>query len=252
MLKSQLFALLLASMFLLAPVSGSCDDHSLVIGSPPEGWPPFTMALGASIGYGIMTDVLAEICKTCGIELSMAYFPEKRSRMMLRKGEIHAYPKAKEWIPNPDTFAWTDPVVTSQDVLVFSRHRFPEGAPQSIKGFTVGTILGFNYPTLQPMFEKKTIKRTNAKSTESLMRMVQRGHIDVAVTNQFVAEWIIRNNTDMTANDYIIADTPVDSAPYRFAFTRAKDFSHVIDAFNRELAAMRQDGRLQAIIERYK
>lgn len=252
MTKPYIFTLLLACSFLLAPARGLCADQTLIIGAPPEGWPPFTIAQDSPLGYGIMTEVLTQICTAHGLEVTMAYFPEKRSRMMLLKGEIHAYPKAREWVSRPEDFDWTDPIVTSSDVLVFSRHRFPEGAPESIRGFTVGAILGFNYPPLQPMFDNKTITRSDAKSTESLMRMLLRGHIDVAVTNRYVAEWIIGNNADMTADDYIITETPIGSAPYRFAFTKARDYSRVIDIFNRELAAMKQDGRLQAIIEKYK
>ena len=238
----------------MAPSGAHAGAHTrtIVMASPPQGWPPFIIiAPDPQKNRGIMLDVLREAMKASGHDLTLALYPEKRSRLMLKEGGIDAYAKAKEWVDNPGLYLWTDPVLTITDTVVFRKSgRLP--IPTSLDGLHLGVVHGFVYPTLEPLFQQGTILRHTAMTTANLLLMVQRGHIDGAVTNRHVAEWIIKNNAELSAEAFAFGKTPIASAPYRFAFPKTEGNELFIAQFNRELAAMKQDGRLKTIMDKYK
>lgn len=259
---TTLAVLLVLTTFMLGgtplPESQASDadtaGKSIRLAAPPEGWPPFVIINPDNVQHstGIMVDVMREAGRNRGWQVTFNTFPEKRSRRMLEEGNIDAYPKAKEWVKKPGIYRWTDPVVISSDVLVFRADLFPPAGPPKLRDLSVGVVHGYVYPTLAPLFQSGVLKRYSATGTEQLLRMVQRGHIDVAVTNRFVAEWIIKNNDDLDSKFLRFTETPIDSAPYRFAFTKTWDTGPLVDQFNRELEKLKKSGRLEQIFNKYK
>ena len=228
--------------------------ETLVFASPKTGWPPFIITTkNASCCRGIMPDVLTEICTALEYDMAVEYYPEKRCQMLLAEGRIDVFPKSPKWVDDPSAFLWTEPVLNVSDVIVYPREspvRF--STPHDLEGLNIGTIHGFIYPTLTPFFERDIIHRHNTFSTRSLMYMLVRGHVDGVVTSRQVAKWIIKEEADLTAEQFGCSETAVDSAPYGFAFARGKGWEPFIETFNRELKAMRRDGRLEAILNRYR
>lgn len=240
----------------LCPLMASGMDHSntIVLGSPPHGWPPYIMPESMpGPGKGIMPEILRTVAEEHGYTVKMAYYPEKRGRLMLRNGTIDAYCNSKKWMQHPDSYRWTTKVITSEDVIVCSKkHPLLFESPEDLHGKDIGVVLGFSYPTLETQFKKHTIHRHYAPSTEHLLQMVSRGHIDGVVTNRIVANWILHTNQTFHANDFHISDATVDSAPYGFVFSNSRNWSDFISIFNKELNAMREDGRLAAILAQYQ
>lgn len=250
---STFLLIILSFLCAVAPAQCADVDANIIFASPKEGWPPFIIpATKHNPVQGIMIDILRETTQSWNGSFTHVAFPEKRSQLLLKEGTIQVYPKAKEWVNKPEDFDWSDPVVTSSDVIIFKRTSAVSRIPLTLTRLDIGVIHGFSYPKLEPLFKAGKSRRHNAKSTESLMRMLKRNHIDAAVTNRHVAEWIIKNNKDLSVSDFMIREEPLDSAPYRFAFTKAVDCRPFIEKFNQELQAMKNDGRLEAIINKYR
>lgn len=251
---ASVFGLAMACLAVF-PLTAGADsddaDRSFVISVPTVGWPPYFIVPDQDGPIrGIMADVLREACKATANTATFTLYPEKRGRVMLEEGTIDAYPKAKEWMDNPNKYLWTAPVVTSTDILILRRHSSSSLPAATIKGLDVGVVHGFTYPTLDPLFKSGAIRRHAAEKTECLLRMVSRGHIDAAVTNRHVAQWLIRTSPELKAGDFLFGKV-IDSAPYRFAFTRTPENTRFVSSFDRELARMKEDGRLQAILDKY-
>lgn len=247
-----LTALLLGIMlFPISKATGESRREAIIVSVPKEGWPPYIIVGDdPQQSSGIMLDVLRVATKSAGRDLVIKLFPERRSQLMIKEGTVDTLPKAKEWVDVPSDFLWTAPVVTSTDVLIYQASR-TELKNQPIVGLDIGAVLGYSYPTLDPLFDQKEIRRHDATSTENLLNMLQHGHVDAAVTNRHVANWIIKNSKTLAPEDFVYGYA-VGSAPYRFAFTRMWDNRTFISAFNEELARMRQDGRLEALLSKYQ
>lgn len=245
---------LLLLCFLAASPRARASEETILLGGPHEGWPPFFIpAPNGQPATGIMPDVLRAVAGRVDIKVVEAYYPDKRGMLYLTDGSLDAWPKSEKWVDDPQRYLWTDPVVVSTDVIV-SRKRspLPYHSPQDLVGRDIGVILGYSYPTLEPLFKRGLITPFRAPATKHMLRMLDRGHVDGAVCNRFVAQWILREDEGLAHEDFLFSETPVDSAPYRFAFTRARDWTEFVERFNSELKAMREDGRLEAILDQYR
>ena len=248
--------LMLAAYGQLAPPHAACagEREMITLSLPPSGWPPYVISdlNGAGPG-GIMVDVFREICRVEGYELQMVLYPEKRGHMLLREGHVDAISKAREWVEDPSIYLWTNPVIDSSDVVVFRQtNPIPFTSPQDLAGLNVGLIFSFHYPRLTPLIDRGQITEHRANNSQNLLRMLNHGHIDCAVINPLVTRWQLRNQTDLSPADFAFSDTPLDNASCRFAFTRGERWKPFIARFNRQLAKMKEDGRLDAIVARYR
>lgn len=244
--------LALAVIFHISPVRA--DDQRLVLGTLPDGWPPFLIPAGGTPDcVGIMPDVLKEVCGKYDITIEIAACPEKRNRQLLINGGVDAYPLSRRWVDDPADYSWTAPVMSVDDIIV-SRKDTPIAftAPHDLAGLSIGVIHGYVYPTLDSLFKSGTIRKQTTFSTRNLLFMLARKRLDAIVTTRHVAEWVIANEPDLNAGDFEFCKTTVDSAPYSFAFTKTRDWRPFISRFNAELARMREDGRLDEILNKYR
>ncbi len=237
-----------------------CVFNSLAFGSPQNktitlsyhdaGWPPYLLVNN----QGIMVDTLSTITDKIGYKLLIKPLPTKRINLHMETGQTSCRPKAREWVANPDEYYWTDSVVISEDIFIFRKGEFANiNSPKDIEQSeikVVGAILGYKYPTLETLFSTGKISRQDILSTSSLIKNLNLKRIDVIITNKFVAQWIIKNDKTLTQNMFRFS-LPVAGAEYRFQFSKHDDWKPLIIQFNKELARMKKDGRLKAILDKY-
>ena len=250
-----LFAILLAAA-LAAPLSPApaAAAEAISLTTPPDGWEPFIAASDRQADRpGILVEVFREIVEKLGYECRVVSNPEKQGLMMVRQGRMDAAPKAEEWVSGPDRYLWTDGIVTSTDTVV-SRAAAPVAfaSPDDLKGRTVGVISGFKYPSLTPLIDSGAVRAMRASNVEELLILLMHDRIDCAVANGPAAKWVIKRRGDIGPEDVVFSRTPLNTAPLRFAFTGGDKWKPFVARFNAELAAMRQDGRLSAILNHYQ
>jgi len=94
---------------------------------------------------------------------------------MLEQGMIDAWPDAKEWSATPERFLWTDPMVESEDRLIFR-----ENSPMAFNriedlfGKAIGTHLGYRYPRLERHFENGSIVREDTHGEAAMLKILSR------------------------------------------------------------------------------
>ena len=76
-------------------------DKTIRLGVPAPDWPPYIIVSEEQIS-GIIVDVLREICSQRGYRAEFKLFPEPRVHTALKRGEIDAWPDAKEWFANSE------------------------------------------------------------------------------------------------------------------------------------------------------
>lgn len=245
---------LLVAALVLCFVPAQANDEKIVLGTLTKGWPPFIIPAGGTPDcIGIMPDILKEICGTCNIAIDNLACSVKRHRQWLDQGKADVSPLSKKWVKNPNQYAWTAPVLSIDDVIV-SRKEAPVEFTKitDLENLRIGVIHGYVYPTLDALFSSGIIHKQTAFNVRNLLLMLARNHVDGIVAPRHVAEWVIRNEPALDAATFAYSTTPVDSSPYAFAFTKAKDWAPFIARFNAELEKMRTDGRLDAILAKYR
>jgi len=241
----------LCCLLILPAHPASANDKTLRIGCPSGGWPPFIMPETEPGHRGIMGDLLTDIAAKSGYTVEFLILPEKRIQMYMADGTIDAYPKAMEWVADPSMFRWTDPAVTVEDIVIIRKFSPKSSIPATLLGLNVGVVHGYTYPKLEEYFADGSIRRFDALTLDNLLGMLDHKHVDAIVANPSVVSWTIRNNDNLKKDNFLCATKALDSAPYRFAFTKAWDCSAFVEFFNAELDAMKKDGRFQTILDNY-
>lgn len=249
-MKQSPLIILLLLLGLLIPGAAHAAQKEIIFAYPVEGWPPYLIPQEKS---GIMVDVLQNIATKIGFKVITHHYPDKRCKMMLEQQTIDIWPKAQEWTRHPDHYLWTDPVVSSDDILIFRKgEKTPIKSQDDLEGMRIGCVYGFSYPELAALFESRLAVRQDALNTESMLEMLKIGRTDVAVTNRLVAGWVIKNSPMLEMDEFQFGDVKLESAPYRFAFSKNDKWIDFIYHFNKELMRMRITGELQTILDRYQ
>ncbi len=229
--------------------AATVGDKIIKFNMSQDGYPPY-MILGDKPG-GIMFDVLDVIAKKKGYTIKIFNIPRKRVQIMLQTGEIDASPRAVEWTKNPFVFLFTEPVVASRDVIVSSSKKpLKFESIEDLFGKNLRTRLGYKYPELEPHFSSKKITRLDDLHEFEVLRKIRTVPLrfDGGIINELVARWIIKENN--WKNEFTFSDKDVGNFGYRIMFSSKWYF--FIKDFNAELHKMKQQGMIQAIVEKYR
>lgn len=234
--------------------SAPCPDGGpIVIGTREQGWPPYHLPQGHPEGNGIMPDIFIEAATSLGCEVRRSFMPEKRVFIEIERAEVDVFTKARDWIDEPDAYLWSIPVLYCTDRLLFRKDKvFPFRCLDDLKGKRLGTIHSYGYPALEPLFRSKAAVREDAMDVEGMLRMLKKGNTDAAVITRVVALWTFSRHRDLDAESFRFSDLQIGTGGYRFMFGMHRAWGRFIREFDDELIRMREDGRLDAILKKYR
>lgn len=246
--------LLLLSTFVLTGLASAdstapSNTRTLHFNVSPNGYPPYLIVDGQEPS-GIMWDVVTLIAERIGYKIVPEQIPRKRVDEMLLKGYIDGTSRAIEWTDDPDQFLFTDPIVAVEEVIFI-----PTGSdltyetPEDLFSQTLVTHLGYSYPALEPYFQSGEIKRFDVSRDRDMFSFALHGkHFDAAIADRLVGQWILRN--EGWRKDFRISQESLSN--YGFRLMLRKDWAEFARLFNAELANIRANGELDAILSRYR
>ncbi len=202
--------------------------------------------------FGISQDIINEVANLYGIKLKNENYPEKRLQFYLIDGIIDVRSKAKEWVEDPNLLYWSDAYIDITDVIMFLKSKpIKINTIDDLFGKTIGTRLGYGYQLFEKYFEQEKIIRHDSINNVLLFKMLAAGRTDAVIVNKTVALWTIKENPEFN-NLFEFSELEVGTAGYRFIFTKKYDWRPFIKFVNKELKLMKEDGRLNEIIDKYK
>lgn len=227
----------------------SAADKVFRFNVSPNGYPPYLIT-DETQTTGIMWVIVEEIVGRLGYRVEAHKLPRKRVDQMLLEGVIDGTSRAREWTSRPEDFVFTDPVVNTEEVVFFpsdSPHNFQ--VIEDLFSLTLVTHLGYNYPALKTHFESGDIKRFDVSRDQDLFFYVLEGdEMDAAVADQLVGQWILFR--EGIKDKFRASPATLSKAGLR-VMLRA-EWQSFAEAFNKELAAMRESGQIEAILSDYR
>jgi len=215
----------------------------------PNGYPPY-LIVDEAAPSGIMWDVLSRILPSMGFEVKPYKIPRKRVDQMLAEGFIDGTPRTIEWTKEPEKFLFTDPIVNVEEVFFF-----PADSPlryesvSDLFGTTIVTPLGYFHPTLEPYFKSGKIQRFDVNQDRDMFRFVLHGKdFHAALADQLVGRWILRQENMKDA--FRTSGKSVTKLGFRIMLRH--NYTAFAEEFNRELAKLRKNGELDAILNKYR
>lgn len=158
----------------------------------PDSWAmPMVQIEDGRPTQGILYDVMLSLATQVGVPAEFHVLPRSRVQSAMEHGEVdvRCY-AAQSWLPNQSgDYIWSIPLWTQPDLLV-SRPAPPAAViPANLPRQTIGTVLGYSYPTLQPLFDADQLHRDDARNQELVLEKLHAGRNRYAVSNQWTLDW---------------------------------------------------------------
>ena len=158
----------------------------------PDSWtmPMVQLEQGKPI-QGILYDVMLSLATQVGVPAEFHVLPRGRMQNAMEQGEVdvRCY-AAQSWLPHQSgDYLWSIPLFAQPDLLITRNARPTAVNPADLPDQPIGTVLGYSYPTLQPLFDADQLQRDDARNQELVLEKLLAGRNRYAVSNQWSLDW---------------------------------------------------------------
>ena len=140
---------------------------------------------------GILHDMMISLARQVGMSAQFHVLARARVQNAMERGEVdvRCY-AAQSWLPNQSgDYIWSIPLWSQRDLLISREAQPPHVDPARLPRQSVGTVLGYTYPTLQPLFDADHLQRDDARNQEQVLEKLLAGRYRYAVSNQWTLDW---------------------------------------------------------------
>lgn len=140
---------------------------------------------------GILYDMMLSLATQVGVPAQFHVLPRARVQNAMEHGEVdvRCY-AAQSWLPNlSGDYIWSIPLFFQRDLLISRQDQPPNADPAHLPRQSIGTVLGYSYPTLQPIFDTDRLWREDARNQEQVLDKLLAGRYRYAVSNQWTLDW---------------------------------------------------------------
>ncbi|MBC9251545.1 amino acid ABC transporter substrate-binding protein [Pseudomonas alcaligenes] len=142
---------------------------------------------------GILYDLQMRLAEKVGRRAELMVMPRLRVQQMLVRGEIdvRCYVNPAWLSESHYQYIWSVPFMIQPDVLVRRANDQPVPVEQA-QGALVGTVLGFIYPKLEPLFASGHLRRDDARTQALALEKLEANRYRYAVSNDLALQWYNR------------------------------------------------------------
>jgi len=204
---------------------------------------------------GFFADVLREALAGAGWSVDFRVRPWVRGLDEVRNGEADGMFSMYRIAERDRIFLFSNvPLYVSEEHVyvprgqAFDARNWREVLKNKRIGIVNGSYHGQGFADAEARHLFASVERVN--STESLVAMVEAGRLDAAFTTK---ELMDHAEAGIGKNAAIERTEPaIELMPTFLAFTRKRDLTLLRDAFDAQLRKMKEDGRYDALLKRYR
>jgi polar amino acid transport system substrate-binding protein len=232
---------------ILLSLGTSAEERPLRF-SVSESWamPMIHIEHGQATG-GVLYDLQQRLAEKVGRRAEMLVRPRLRIQQMLERGEIdvRCYVNPAWLSESHHQYIWSVPFMVQRDLLVGRSQQ--QVQVNRMQGETIGTVLGFTYPGLDPLFASGQLQRDDARTQELALAKLQARRYDYAISNELTLQWF---NRQQPAGDKL---QPLQEVAADLVACIVRDEPDVPTmALLRALVQMKQAGEFEQILARYR
>lgn len=196
---------------------------------------------------GILYDLHTRLAEKVGRHAEQMVLPRLRVQHMLVRGEldVRCYVNPAWLTESHHQYIWSVPFMLQRDLLVGRRAR--QVQLSRMRGEAIGTVLGFTYPKLEPLFANGQLRRDDARTQEQALAKLDARRYEYAVSNELTLHWYNRQRPvegRLQPLEELAAD------PVACIVRDAADVPTM--PLLRALVQMKQAGEFEAILARYR
>ena len=241
-----LVSLSLATTLLCNPLPA----EPLRVGTAP--WRPFAYQNAQQQPVGIAVEVMQELARRTGREISLSLYPARRLNQLFDQGQLDInFADSPLWNPPLQHHAplFTQSYLHVKEYLYFTAEHLPPKLPLSEwHGLRIGSEMGYYYPMLEPAFAQGRLQRKEFSHSEDMLQLLLKHRIDAMAMDEWLFQHLLQQQ-GLNGKAFVL-DPQLGNAP--LCLKLQSELTELQQQLDNALQAMKQDGSLQQIIDRYR
>jgi polar amino acid transport system substrate-binding protein len=196
---------------------------------------------------GILVDLQQRMAAKVERKAELVVMPRMRVQQALDTGEIdvRCYVSPNWGNSGHYRYIWSLPFMVQRDVLVSTQ---PGAALlEQLQNERIGTVLGFSYPRLEPLFKSGQLRREDARTQTQVLLKLSARRYDYAISNELSLHWFNRNKPAVEKL-HVLSEVASDN----IACIVRNEPDVPTMALLRAMVQMKQAGEFDAILARYR
>lgn len=210
---------------------------------------PVAQIEGNELTGGILYDIIKGLGRELDRPVRITVLPRTRVQLALEHGDIdvRCY-VSQNWMGDLGVnYLWSEPILVQRDVLVSATDTPAPIDPQRLPRQSVGTVLGYSYPSLEKRFDRGTLQRDDARNQGLVLQKLGAGRYAYAISSELALKWF---NRGMPAGRRLAAVAILEEEPVACMVRNAPEIP--ANEIVRALARMRTSGEIERIVSRYR
>ncbi|MDF9620224.1 ABC transporter substrate-binding protein [Pseudomonas entomophila] len=197
---------------------------------------------------GILFDLIQALAREVGVRPQYHVMARLRLQEAMQNGDIdvRCYVSPQWLSERPGDYLWSVPLIEQRDLLVGRAGDSGPASPGDLTPQAIGTVLGYTYPTLEPLFSSGRLQREDSRNQLLALQKLQAGRYRHAVSNQLSLQWF---NRQLPAAQRLRGLNVLQEQP--LGCMVRNDPALPTQALLRALVRLKQSGEIARIIERY-
>lgn len=211
--------------------------------------PPYANIENQQLVGGIIKDLMDALAQELNIKVVYKLVSRMREEQQLLNGDIDVVVLSSPvWLANGDQFNWSIPLFMELDQFVVATKRpFSINNFNDLKGKRLGTIRGYFYQGLMPMFEQQLVIRKDVENIGQNFNKLKANRIDAFIDSNILIQYYLKNQGD---GEFQVANKVASSHFMQSAFSPA--FALNMEEINAALGKMIKSGKIETILKKYQ
>ncbi|MGF6594407.1 substrate-binding periplasmic protein [Pseudomonas sp. 2835] len=197
---------------------------------------------------GILHELMLGIAREVGHRPEFHVLPRLRLQQAMNNGEIdvRCY-VAQSWLKTAsDAYLWSLPLFQQRDWLIGQPEQLQPLTPAQLAPQAVGTVLGYTYSTIEPLFASGQLHREDSRNQLLVLNKLHARRYHYAISNQLSLDWF---NRQLPPEQQLRPLAVVEDQA--LACLVRNDPALPVQGILRALLRMKASGEIQRMIERY-
>lgn len=196
---------------------------------------------------GILFDIMQSLSQQIGLTPQYRVYPRLRVQGALERGDVDVRCYAEQsWLPDMSgDYTWSLPLLKQRNVMISNPYDAPAQLSDML-GDHIGTVLGYSYPALDPLFAKRDLIREDTRLQEQVLQKLAAHRYRYAVDTQWSLDWYNRGRADA---EKLVPVWTIDEQPVGCVVRNDPDIPAQL--IMRTLLRMKMSGEIERIVERY-
>ncbi|SUX29914.1 substrate-binding periplasmic protein [Chromobacterium vaccinii] len=200
---------------------------------------------GLSLAY---RDALALIARQSGVHFQLDYYPSQRLEQLFQVGklDVEVGVNASWRALSPVAGFYTQPIADAEFVLCLPPDKGKRPATlASLKGGTIGTLLGQRFPSLESAFASRKLLRDGSANEDEMLDKLRQGRVQAVVLERRRAQyWSRRDEGGRCLPGESLGSLPV-------ALRLHPRYRDLLPGLNQAIQQLHDQGRLRPLFARH-